>query len=251
MLLCQYIPHGSHSVSNVLAIRKLLSLFQSLKSVTSCQKGFLQQYSKEKRGKVESKDGPTGMAAQQKLNNQRILITGQISKVAPQWKHIDELFDWLSMAFVQQLDIQAVQFWSLKTLRPTQAPLELRSMVYRNPALHPSTLVNPQIVQAVEYVLSERRGVMPQLVERVFAPAQVDTLHHYQLNYWAGYYLSSVALLPPPQSASSAPAKTLPPLRVVVSLFFQFPPHLRLMPTLSYILEQAISIAKQQGLLLT
>lgn len=200
---------------------------------------------------MESKDGSSRTNLRDTLNRQRLLITQQIPSITPQLNHIDELFEWLSRTFVQQLDIQVVQFWALQSVGLTQSTLELRTMICQHSSLPASMLVNPQIVQAIESVLRERRGVMPQPVEGILSPPQADSFYHFHLNYWASYFLSNVASLPSARTTSPQPGSTPPPLRMVVSFFFHSPPHPRLIPTLSYILEQAISTAKQQGLLFT
>ena len=71
----------------------------------------------------------------------------------------------------------------------------------------------------------------------------------YDLHYWACLFLRNEALLPPPMNHDISDGAIPTPLTMIVTLFAQQEPAPNLLPTINQILEHALSIAKNRGLL--
>jgi hypothetical protein len=182
------------------------------------------------------------------LGNHPLVIISQLLQIAGSMRHIDEMFLWLSHMIVQRLGVDVIQFWAMQPATTQQGSPELRATVCRNVALPQHLVVNSQVVEVIERLLGEHRGIMPQAVSTIFPQHQAALLTRYHLNYWASYFLHSNVLLPSANSDAHS-EKVLAPLTMIVSLFLQQPPNPRLLPTVGHILEQVIPIARNRGLL--
>lgn len=179
---------------------------------------------------------------------QRAILT-RLPLVAAEVTHFDELLQWLGEALIHYFHIQVTQFWVGHHRTTTgQLYLELRMMVFQNPFLSQEIVVNPQMAEAIERIFLERRGLMPQSIDAFFPPQQTQALHYNHLSYWSCYFMSHGALLPAAKGQGGS-SKSKIPFSMAVTLLFQEMPHPRLLPVISFILEQAIVTAKQYQLL--
>lgn len=182
------------------------------------------------------------------MGNHQLIVISQLIQQIEHMEHIDELFLWLSQIFVKRLNIQVIQFWVTQEHIPgTQAP-ELRITVRQDPSLEPYIVTNTQGAMLAERVIQAKRGVTPRPVANVFSPQHAALLAANNLNYWGCYYLNHNVLLPPAHDNTTG-EKAATPLTMAIALYFQHQPPPRLITTFCYILEQAISRAKQRGLL--
>ncbi len=183
------------------------------------------------------------------MGNHQLVIITQLLQIAGSMRHIDELFLWLSHMLVQRLDVSVIQFWAIQNAGTHIPATELRTMASQNVSLPQSIVINAQVVEVTEHILNERHSTLPQPVASIFSQHQANLLIRHNLNYWGCCFLSSTALLPPTNKDIST-SKTATPLTMLVSVFLQQAPSQRLMPTVSHILEQAIPIARNRGLLM-
>jgi hypothetical protein len=179
-----------------------------------------------------------------------LVITAQLFQVAANMQHVDELFLWLANVSVQNLDIQVVQFWGLQTKRTGQVFTQLRTLVFQDDSLPQHVVTNSQVVTTAGNILIQRRGFMIQKVGGLFSSFQAELLARYGLYYCSCFFLSSNLLLPPVYNQFSH-AEDLPmPLSLAVLVFLRQVPLQNTLSGLNLVLEQAIQIAGNNGLLL-
>lgn len=180
-------------------------------------------------------------------SNHRLVIITQLLQLAEHMRHIDELFLWLSHILIQRLDIQIIQFWANQPQSPNPSDPELRATVCQSLSLPRHVVINPQVTEITKRIHNERRGAMPQAVASLFPPTQTHLLTRYNLNYWASYFMYSKRSLPSP-GENDLDIGTIP-FTISVSLFLRQAPSPYLLPNVEHILEHAMLIAKNRGLL--
>jgi hypothetical protein len=181
--------------------------------------------------------------------NQQLVIITQLLQISVNMRHIDEMFLWLAHIIGQRLNVDVMQIWTYQANAYGQYSAELRAAASQN-ALFPLHVVNnAQVSEIVKDLLADRFGANPQPVANLFSSRQAELLVRYNLHYWASFFLGSNDLLPLPMSSEPSQGAIPTPLAMVVSLFTQQMPHPNLLPTIKRILEQALSIAKNRGLL--
>lgn len=184
-------------------------------------------------------------------NRQQIAIVSQLFRATPMMRHIDELFSWLAYTIVQRLDIRLIQFWTNQASRTGQFALQLRTMVYQDSSLPRQIVVNDQIALAAQRIASEKQIYPPQPVETMFSHYQGTLLKRYGLNYCGGCFLNTNVLLPPPSSMTDHDIPPTP-LAMTTLLFLRQPRpiHQNLVLDVDIILDQAVAMAANRGLLL-
>src|SRR5581483_9969018 len=180
-------------------------------------------------------------------NHQLVIIT-QLLQIAANLRHIDEMLLWLSHSIGQRLELEAIQFWTNQNYISGQSSVKLRAMACRHSAIPLHVLCNEQIAEVAGNLLYDRRAVKPQPVVNAFPTSQSDMLAHYKLHYWTAAFLSHNSLLPPMSDDFSSGAVATP-LAMVISLFTHQQPLMNLPANVSRIVEYALSIAKNRGLL--
>ena len=181
-------------------------------------------------------------------NHQLVIIT-QLLQMSVNMRHIDEMFLWLSHVMGQRLNVDVLQFWTYQAHITGQYSAELRATASQNTLFPLHVVNNAQVAEIIKDLLTERSGVNPQPVGNIFSSRQADLLSRYNLHYWASCFLGSGELLPPLMSTDPTHKAIPTPLSMVVSLFTQQIPHPYLLPTIKRILEHALSIAKNRGLI--
>ncbi|HWS84052.1 MAG TPA: hypothetical protein VN207_07305 [Ktedonobacteraceae bacterium] len=181
--------------------------------------------------------------------NQQLVIITQLLQMSVNMRHIDEMFLWLSHIIGQRLNVDVLQFWAYQAHVTGQYSAELRATASQNTLFPLHVVNNAQVAEIVRDILTERSGVNPQPVASVFSSRQADLLSRYNLHYWACFFLGSGELLPPLMSSDPTHGAIPTPLSMVVSLFTQQTPHPHLMSTIKRIMEHALSIAKNRGLI--
>ncbi len=182
-------------------------------------------------------------------NHQLVIIT-QLLQIAANIRHIDEMLLWLTHSIGQRLNLEAIQFWTnqnhLNVNR--QSSTKLRAMACQHSAIPLHVLNNGQIAEVAGNLLQERHGVKSLPVGNVFPVSLSEMLTHYGLHYWTASFLSQNTLLPPMSDDISSGAIATP-LAMVISLFSHQPIPMNLSANVSRIVEYALSIAKNRGLL--
>jgi hypothetical protein len=181
--------------------------------------------------------------------NPQLVIITQLLQIVTNMQHIDELFLWLSHSIGQRMNIPVLQLWTNQAHTSGQSSVELRVMASQHPSLPPHVVNSAQVVEVVQGLLNERHGIRSQPVGNVFLLPQADILTRYNLHYWESTFFSNNALLPPTSNNISSGAIPTP-LAMIASLFTYQPSNVNLLATVTRILEYALSIAKNRGLLL-
>ena len=181
--------------------------------------------------------------------NQQLAVITQLLRMSVNMRHIDEMFLWLSHSIGQRLNIDVLQFWSYQAHITGQYSAELRVTANQNTLFPLQVVNNVHVSEIVSDLLTQQSGASPQAVASTFSPHQADLLTRYNLHYWACFLLSSDVLLPPTMSNEPTQGAIPTPLTMAVSLFTQQLPNPHLLPTIKSILEHALSIAKNRGLL--
>ncbi len=181
--------------------------------------------------------------------NQQLVIITQLLQMSVNMRHIDEMFLWLSHIIGQRLNVDVMQIWTYQAHVHEQYSAELRAAASQNTLFPLHVVNNAQVGEMVKDLLAERFGANPQPVANLFSSRQAELLIRYNLHYWASFFLGGSDLLPPPMGSELSQGAIPTPLAMVVSLFTQQMPHPNLLPTIKRILEQALSIAKNRGLL--
>ena len=190
---------------------------------------------------MDKDEGLESKSSQYAAGNQQLVVIRQLFKVAATFHHIDELFLWLAYAIVERFGVQVTAFWAPRT---GQAGIALRAIAYQDTSIPQYIVTNNQISAAAERIIREQHHYRLTDVSSAFSPHQANLLNRYGLNYCYGYYLSSQ----PPRN-SSVSESTSPLLTASVLLFLRYAPSQHFLPSLGPILEQALPIAKNQGLL--
>lgn len=180
---------------------------------------------------------------------QPIALVSQLRRQVLQMHSIDEVFSWMSHTMVHQWHIPLVQFWAAQAYRTGQTRLELRTVASEDPSLPAAIHSNQQVADVVQRLLQERRGVFPLPAANVFSSSQVRALAHYNLHYWAGYFLKNDLLLPPKKEATEEKIPT--PVSMIISLFLQYLPSERLGRALDFTFRHSLLAATSRGFLMT
>lgn len=175
-------------------------------------------------------------------------IIAQLFKVLPTMQHIDELLQWLSYTTVQYFHVEVAEFWALQVQNPFQYTSQLRMLVCKDNSVPHQIVASGQVAAIAERLLHERRSLKVQPISAVFATYQASLLSRYRLNYCASSFFSNSTLfLPVSNNFSSAGSPT--PLTITIFLFMQQIVHQGLLRSIDLILEQAMQMAGNRGLL--
>jgi hypothetical protein len=191
-----------------------------------------------------------GMDARQiDVGHQQLSIITQLLQMSVTMCHIDEMFLWLSHSIGLRLNVPIIQLWANQAYTTGQSSAELRVTASQDPLFPLQVVNNEQVAEVVRDLFTQQSGVSPQSVESAFSPYQADLLARYNLRYWASLFLSSNALLLPPMSNDLSRGAISTPVMLVVSLFTPQVLDPKFLPAIKHILEYALSIAKNRGLL--
>ena len=187
--------------------------------------------------------------AREDISKSQMALIAQLFQVVMSMHHIDEMFQWLAYAIVQHFNIQVTQFWTNQMNPNGRLVTQLRMIVCQDPTLPEKVVVNDHIAYIAQRVISERRSYRPQPVETIFPSYQAAVLKRYGLSYCGACFTSSDFLLPPPESIfSNERSPTSLALTTLLWSAQSLPPDL--IPAISIVLEQAIAVAGNRGLLL-
>jgi hypothetical protein len=194
-------------------------------------------------------NNPDDSSAAASVRERQITIMTQLLKAVTMMHSIDELFQWLCYAIVQQFNLELTQFWTPMMNESGALSTHVRMMVARDPSLPKQLLLNDQIIAVARRITFEQRAtIAPQPVDSLFSPHQASLLHRYNFKYCIGGFVNSNVLLPAPHTSSSMRE---PALFALTHLHFLLqPPHRDLMPTINAILKQAIDLAVNRRLLM-
>jgi hypothetical protein len=188
-------------------------------------------------------------SSSQNISRQQVTVVTQLFRTMSSIHHIDELFQWLAYAFVQRFDIQLIQFWTNYVNPFGQLTFQLRTAVSQDPSLPQQVAANDQVAFLAQRIANERRRYNPQPVDGIFPYYQANILRRYGLNYCGGFQMSSNRLLAPPNDPYSQERPSTF-FAMTTLLFLRQIPHMDLLPATANVMEQAMEMAGNRGLLL-
>jgi hypothetical protein len=178
-------------------------------------------------------------------DHQFVILTQLLQEVV-RMRHVDEVFLWLMDKMVQHLRLEVGQIWTMGAASPGPVSAVLRATSFYDQSVHPHVVMNSHITNVVSTILNERQNVPLQPVENLFSHYQSNLLWRYGLNYSAcGLTLSDLAI--PSGDGFISQQDILSTVAVVV--FLTQPRQPNLLIIINRIMQQALLIAKKQGLL--
>lgn len=176
----------------------------------------------------------------------QLTIISQLFQVVASLHHIDELLQWLTSVIVQQFHVQVAETWSAQPGSGQRPSVQLRTLACRDASIPRYIVTNDQVAGLASLLLSERHSYKLQPVNMIFNSYQATLMSRYGLTYCSGYFLSNQALSPRPDRSGGNGAHSF---EALVLLFLRQPVHPDVIATIGLILDQAVQVAENHGLL--
>lgn len=196
-----------------------------------------------------STDGVENNISAEEMSRVQRVVVAQLFQVVATMHHIDELFQWFAYAMTQYFNMQVTQLWANQLDQGGRFAVQLRTIVRQDLTVPEPAVINDQIAYIAQLVTSERRSYKPQPVDMFFPSYRAALLKRYGLNYCCICFMSGNVGLPVPDNLFFH-EKTPVPLALSTLFFMRYLPHPNFMYTVNAILEQAIALAGNRGLLL-
>lgn len=178
----------------------------------------------------------------------QVTIISQLFKIVASLHHVDELLQWLTSMIVQQFPVQVAETWSSQPASVQRSSAQLRTLICRDASIPRYVITNDQIAGLASLLLNERHSYKLQPVNKIFNSYQASLMSRYGLIYCSGYFLSNHALLPPPRPDMSGRDSAYS-FEALLLLFLRQPVHPDVISTIGLILDQAVQVAENHGLL--
>lgn len=178
----------------------------------------------------------------------QLTIISQLFQVVASLHHIDELLQWLTSMIVQQFHVPVAETWGAQPGSAQHPSARLRTLACRDASIPRYIVTNDQVAGLASLLLSERHSSRLQPVNKLFTSYQATLMSRYGLIYCSGYFLSNHALplAPRPDGSGGGSAHSLEALML---LFLHQPVHPDVISTIGLILDQAVQVAENHGLL--
>jgi hypothetical protein len=184
------------------------------------------------------------------ISKQQSLIITQLVTASASMHNIDELLQQLAHAIVKHCEVQLVQCWSYQTNHVGQPAVQLRTLMRQDPSLPEQIVVNEYMAKKVSSMLNEPHVSLPQSVETVFSGYQSSLLKRFGLHYCISYFLERKHVCLPPGNEVVTQRHPLSHFAMTNLLFLRQHPLLDVVSMIGSVLEQAVTIAENRGLLL-
>lgn len=185
------------------------------------------------------------------MGNHQLIIFTRLLQAIADMQSIDELLQWLANILVQRLELEIVQIWTLQDDQFNRVPIELCTTACRQPTIPEQVVINSHVVEVAKRFCHERHTVtIPQVTEAIFSSQAAHFLTKYNLNYWAYYRLTHSIPIQAITGHQYPLDRFHLPTHTLVSFFTRHLPNPRLIPTIGYITEQTIGLARNRGLLM-
>ena len=125
---------------------------------------------------------------------------------------------------------------------------EIRVSASQDTTLPQPVHLNTQVMVIITHLFHEKRSITSLPIEGVFSTLQTSLFARYNLHYWASFLLQNETLLPPIMNGMM-PGKSSTPLVMIVTLFTQNPLSTDQARATRFILEQALRVIINRGLL--
>jgi|SRR5579863_5231632 len=188
-------------------------------------------------------------SSSQSMRGYRLTILTQLRQAVEAMQHPEEMFQWLTSVIVQRFEVPIVQLWTCEHGLPDQPTAQLWAMASQNPS-QPLYVVSGKMAATVEHISRGQPISSPQPVELVFPHYLASLLKRYGLNHCAYSLINRNVRFAPLEYAPSQEGTSMG-FTFIALLFLQRYPAQDLMSTITIILEQALVIAENRGLLLS
>lgn len=194
----------------------------------------------------ETDDNP----AAGEMRRQQKALLAQLFQASTTMHHIDELLQWIAYAIARRFGIQLFQCWTNQLNQAGRFSAHLRTIVRQDTTIPEQLVINELMTSLAQRIISERRSYQPQAVETVFPSYQALLLKRYGLYYCGACFSSRNAFIAAPESMLFSQRQAAP-LAMATLLFMHHHPQPEVAYTINSLLDQAIAIAEQRGLLQT
>lgn len=184
----------------------------------------------------------------QNLRVSRLNILAHLRQAIETMQQPEEVFQWLSSMIMQRFDVPIVQLWTCENGRVDQPSAQLWALASQNPS-QPLYVLSEKLAPAVERVARQQHVSTLQLVEQMFPPYLASLLKRYGLRCCASCLTSGHGHSAHSRYALSSDLASREFIFIALLLLQGYPAQ-DLIPTVSIILEQAIALAENRGLLL-
>lgn len=181
------------------------------------------------------------------ISKQQSLIITQLVAASASMHNIDELLHQLAYAIVKHCEVQLVQCWTYHINHAGQPTVLLRTLTRQDPSLPEQIVINEYMAKKVSSMLDEYHNSQPQPVEILFPGYQSSLLKRFGLHYCICYFLERKHACLPSGNEQGHP---LSHFAMTSLLFLRQNPRLEMASMIGGILEQAIVVAENRGLLL-
>src|SRR5579875_178320 len=187
--------------------------------------------------------------SQRDVGGQQLTIMSELFKAVGAMQHIDELLQWLASRIVQHFGIQATEIWSMQGTSMGHFSMQLRTLVRQDATLPEHIVANQHAAGLAGLLAQQRAGFHLQSAATVFPSYQASLLRRYGLNYCSGHFFSNTALLIPPLRHGASPGSIPTPLVLAMLFFLRQSLSQQTIAAAGLILEQAMTVASDHGLL--
>ena len=173
-------------------------------------------------------------------------LLAQLLRAALAMDQIDQLLRWLADNIVQRFNIQLIQFWASHMDATGLMALQLRTQARLDSTLPEQIVVNNDLALIAQRMTGGQRIYAAQPVEILFSQYRATLLRRYGLNYCTGSFMDAPGLLLPAPGTQGGIAS---PFAMTTLIFTYQPPQPNLMASINGIVNQAITLAGNKGML--
>src|SRR5256714_1938396 len=184
----------------------------------------------------------------QRTRGYRLTIFKQLQQAVAAMHRPEEMFQWLASVMAQRFEVPILQLWTCESGLPGQPSAQLRAMACQDFS-QPAYVVSEKVAMTVERISKGQRILPPQPIEQLFPHYLASLLKRYGLSYCTCCLIDRNGRFAPIDYALSH-ERASTGLTFIALLFLWKYPHQDFISNISIILEQAIVVAENHGLLL-
>jgi hypothetical protein len=175
-----------------------------------------------------------------------VAIVSQLLQSIAEMQNIDELFTWIATMMVQR-GMKLAQVWAAQANTGGALRIKLRASSSQHHFQIQQVSENAEVRALIERMIRGQQGILSIPVTNIFSPYQATLLAQQNCQYWTVYFLSKNVLLPPmPRESRQDDIPT--PMQMAFSFFTQQPLQPSHARAISFLVEQSLRIALNQGL---
>jgi hypothetical protein len=184
----------------------------------------------------------------QRTRGYRLTIFKQLQQAVEAMHRPEEMFQWLTSVIVQRFDVPILQLWTCESSWTDRPSAQLRAMACQDSS-PPAYVVSEKVAMTVERISREQRMLPPQPIEHLFPNYLASLLKRYGLSYCSFCLIDRNVRFAPVDYALSHERMSTG-LTFIALIFLWRYPQQDFISTINIILEQAMVVAENHGLLL-